>query len=116
MDSDEHPWRQQPNSVFGLGVRYFTANGDTSRAGIHLIIDEVNVSFVRIAIFAFQSDEDGQLALLIALDLSLVDRAPNSQNCVFIDVEIYVHRINRHNGRQLRLILVDKVSWRQEIS
>ena len=66
--------------------------------------------------FALQSDVDGYFPRLIPLNLALVDRPPDPQQRAFVHVEVDVHRIQRDDGRQQRLVLNHQVAQCEEVT
>ena len=71
---------------------------------------------MRISGVALQSDFDGKLPRFERLDLPFVVRLANHLQRDLIHVEINLDRIERYDGGQLRLILVDQIAGRQKVA
>ena len=50
------------------------------------------------------------------LDLALVDRLANPQQGRLVHVEVGIHRVERHDRGQQRLVLIDQVAQREVVA
>ena len=75
------------------------------------------MSPVRETVLALQAHQDRDLpALAGTLDLALVDGPADPQHGGLVDVEVGVHRVERDDGGQQGLVLVDQVAERVVIA
>ena len=92
------------------GVREYAAHRDAARRGVHLVVDEVDRRLVREAVLVLQPQQDREVSVRRRRDLAFRDRLADLQQGRFIHVEIDIHRVQRHDRGQERLVLVDQVS------
>src|SRR5271166_2376371 len=96
--TDEHARRQQSGYISRrLGIWKDPAKLDGPGRWVDASVDEINGSLMRIEIvFVGEPEIDRYLSLSARFDLPVAHETAHTQERVFVDVEVAVHRVFRH--------------------
>ncbi len=106
------PGESNPGVVFGVfGLSMIASNAECPGAGINLVVAEVDRPAVRNpSSSGSRPIRHGHLRLSARFDSSFADQAADFQDGSLVDVEVDVHRVERDDGREDRLIGLHQIS------
>ncbi len=115
-NADEHAGRQQSHAVFGLGIGKRAAHRDRAGEWVDPVVDEIDHSFVRISRLVLQAHQDREFLSTMGDEFASIDGIADFEQRPLVKVEVGIHRVERDDRGEQRLVLVGQVAQRQIVA